>query len=564
MESYDKEILGGNSMKILFIRHGESLANAKIVKASDPDYLNGLTLNGIEQIKVAANSVTANINAIYASPYNRTIITAQTFIETRGDKLEILADDRLREIDYGIHGDNKSHPEMVEVAKRQVAGDYEVRFGRTGENKREIITRLFGFMIDMFNTNKENEIIVAISHGRVISILDFEFGTVTGIQKEHASTTNAEIKEIELNADNVAKITEYLKRLNADEIERRCQLIKDNSKDNDSLRPHLLEMAARTIDDIDASYNVLEYLVTGLYKSDIDPVKITMSPGLLDKSDIILMAVFKYADNFIKHFLNHYKNIGISKFVFIDNNSSDRSVELINEFAQNEKVEIDIWGTKDVFNSIKSMGWKRRLISYYGLNRWYLVLDIDELFVFDGSDVNKFVKSLEALDCQAAGSVMIDMYTKRPLSQVDQIVSENIIKEYRYFDKGPYSSNRNKKYGRRVFGGLRQRVFFITPSLQKFPLIYVKEDTIGLNPHFWYPYSINMNVKFASALLHYKFLPHDIEKYDARAKSGVYYNDSYEYKTYIVRITKTPDLAFYDPKTSQEFENFDSVKNILG
>ncbi|MCL2017432.1 MAG: histidine phosphatase family protein [Alphaproteobacteria bacterium] len=210
-------------MKVLFIRHGESMSQVKQIQAGAPDYLNGLIQNGIDQIKSAAKSISNKINAVYASPHRRTVITARTLVDAQGGNIDIIMEERLREINYGFHvEDTKKHPEMIEVSMRQIAGDYEIRFGRTGENKREIVTRFFSFLIDVFNSHKENDVILAISHGRAISILNYELEYISGIQKERGGgTKNASIKEINLTPDNVKKMIEHINSLNSKEIEKR-------------------------------------------------------------------------------------------------------------------------------------------------------------------------------------------------------------------------------------------------------------------------------------------------------------------------------------------------------
>ena len=90
-------------MKILFMRHGESKSQAKLVQNTDPDSWNGLTEVGTLQVKNAAENCQIKIDAVYSSPYNRAILTAQTFLEARGEKQNIAIDERLREIDYCFH-----------------------------------------------------------------------------------------------------------------------------------------------------------------------------------------------------------------------------------------------------------------------------------------------------------------------------------------------------------------------------------------------------------------------------------------------------------------------------
>ena len=185
-------------MKILFIRHGESLAN--IGKASayiDEDVKNKLTPNGLAQIQETAKSIDSKISAVYASPMRRTIESAKVFIDAGHQQTSLFVDDRLREINYGIYTDDRDNPEMAQIAARQIAGDYEIRFGG-GENKREILTRFFDFINDCYKQHRHDSIVV-FSHGRAISMVESEFCRINKIQKKHIHTDNGTLKELEVN-----------------------------------------------------------------------------------------------------------------------------------------------------------------------------------------------------------------------------------------------------------------------------------------------------------------------------------------------------------------------------
>ncbi len=202
-------------MQVIFMRHGESKSQKGLIPNNAPDSLNTLTDIGITQVKDAAKNTTYKINYVYSSPYTRTKLTAQTFLTTRGENTPIKIDDRLREIDYGFHGgDTKKHPEMIAVSIKQVNGDYDVRFGRTGENKREIVTRFFEFLVDVFSTHNSDDIILAVTHGRAISITKHEIGAIRGIEMEHGGTKNAQITPIELNTDIIKKIKLHIQQIN--------------------------------------------------------------------------------------------------------------------------------------------------------------------------------------------------------------------------------------------------------------------------------------------------------------------------------------------------------------
>lgn len=103
---------------------------------------------------------------------------------------------------------------MIEVATKQIAGDYEIRFGRTGENKREIVTRFFNFMIDIFNKHDTDDTILAVTHGRAISIIEYEFCKINNIACELSGTKNAQIKEIILTDDRINKAEQHLQSIN--------------------------------------------------------------------------------------------------------------------------------------------------------------------------------------------------------------------------------------------------------------------------------------------------------------------------------------------------------------
>lgn len=95
-----------------------------------------------------ANSIPEKVSTVYTSPSSRTVSSAKIFINSRPEHLTLKIDDRLREINYGVYIDNRDCSEMTEIAKKQIAGDYEIRFSSTGENKREIIYRFFWISIE--------------------------------------------------------------------------------------------------------------------------------------------------------------------------------------------------------------------------------------------------------------------------------------------------------------------------------------------------------------------------------------------------------------------------------
>ena len=99
------------------------------------------------------------------------------------------------------------------------------------------------------------------------------------------------------------------------------------------------------------------------------------------------------------------------------------------------------------------------------------------------------------------------------------------------------------------------------PYLTKYPLIYFERGDIQYNSHYSYPFYKNFDGPCWGALLHYKFLKSDMNKYIAIANSGSFYGGSYEYKQYIKMYKENPDMK-YIYENSNKYINSTSLEKI--
>ena len=561
-------------MIISFIRHGESENNILRVLSSNVSEPYKLTKNGEKQIKAVALNIREIITSVYASPLPRTIQSAKIILENLNHKPDFIVDDRIAEIKYGRFSGKYNSKELDNVREKQVAGNYEIRFGGFGENKREIMFRICNFLLDLIKSYGESDHIIVVSHGTIISMTESLISQINKLQNETTQTHNAAVKSFTLSKSDYFVIQQIINELNNrrnKEIQKRVNIVKNKFKyfskttkeiQNKFLQ-NFLEIAKNEVDNIELSTDVLKLLTDGFYKSDINLIQKQINKTKLDKNDVTLICAFKNAKNLIELFIDHHVKIGIKNFVLIDNGSSDESVDIIKQY--NNDFKIDIWSTNDAFDSFKSCGWRQRMLVYYGINRWYLNLDIDELFVYSGIEdggINEIIKYAHQNKFQAIESIMLDTYSDKPILSSDNVELANIQKIYKYIDRNTYTKVANEKYKYRIFGGPRNRKFNITPSLQKYPLIYFNIDTVNVNPHFWYPFSINYNSRLVSALLHYKFLPGDLELYKNYVKTGIHWDNSREYKVYVHELLNNLDLSFFDNKHALEYKNSSSLDSI--
>ncbi len=561
-------------MKISFIRHGESEANILKVLSSKIEEPYKLTKNGINQIKTATLSIKDKIRSVYSSPFPRTIQSAEVIIGSLPNNPNLIIDDRLAEIGYGNYNGKPNDEKLDEVRKKQIAGDYEIRFGGYGENKREILMRICDFLIDMINNHDKSDHIIAVSHSVIISLAESLILQINNLQKEHIHTHNASVKAFILTKNNrnaIQKIVDELKDRKKQEEQKREEIVKNkskyfpdiNNKLQDQTLNNYIDIAINGVDNVELSNEILNLLTDGFYNAEIKLITNGINTTNLEKKDVVLICAFKNAKNLIELFIDHHRKIGINHFVFIDNDSSDESVKIITKYS--DDINVDIWYTNDKFEGFKSCGWRQRMMAYYGVNRWYLDLDVDELFVYNGIEsggINKIVNYATKNGFKAIGSVMLDTYSSKPVLSITKIDSADIQKVYKYIDYDTYTKMDNAIFKYRIFGGPRNRAFHIKPFLQKFPLIHVDEFTMNINPHFWYPFSLNSNSELVSALLHYKFLPGDFNQYTEYVKSGVHWNNSSEYKVYVSKLLNDKNLTFFDKNHSIEYKSSKSLGRI--
>lgn len=200
-------------MKIYLIRHGESLANLGLVSADfSMDNQNTLSKKGENQIQAIIPAFqNCNIVRIFSSPMKRVVKSAEILQSGLANKPKIIIDDRLKEIDYGIFTDDRDNPEMQNIAKKQIAGDQEIRFG-DGENIREILERFLDFLVDIYKKNQNSEIII-FSHGRLLSIVSKKIEELCQKEIKKSKIENASIIEFELNNNEINILKIYLNTL---------------------------------------------------------------------------------------------------------------------------------------------------------------------------------------------------------------------------------------------------------------------------------------------------------------------------------------------------------------
>ena len=133
-------------MNLIFMRHGEATDNVRGLISDKDIYWSVLTDEGIKTVMESVNLLPNNIDAMYVSPFPRTIQTAY-YVLKKYPHVNVYIDNRIREIFYGKYSHKKNNSELDETRKKQIAGDYFIRFGEYGDNKFDIENRLTKFLL---------------------------------------------------------------------------------------------------------------------------------------------------------------------------------------------------------------------------------------------------------------------------------------------------------------------------------------------------------------------------------------------------------------------------------
>jgi hypothetical protein len=114
--------------------------------------------------------------------------------------------------------------------------------------------------------------------------------------------------------------------------------------------------------------------------------------------DILLFSTFRDEGIRLPYFLKYYRDRGVGHFLFVDNDSSDGTRELLAG-----QPDISVWHTGHSYKSSRfGTDWMNYLLRRYGHDHWTLTVDPDEFLVYPFCDT----RPLQALtDWLGASSI---------------------------------------------------------------------------------------------------------------------------------------------------------------
>ncbi len=232
------------------------------------------------------------------------------------------------------------------------------------------------------------------------------------------------------------------------------------------------------------------------------------------RDELVVLVLVRNGRAYVDPFVEHYFSLGAKHIVFLDNGSTDGTVETLRAYDR-----VTVLGTGLPYKRY-NIAFKRYLIERFGRGRWTLSVDVDELFDYPFSDVVGLEALLGYLNDNTYTAVvahMLDMFPGRPLRKDGPPVGEGGLKEsYRFYDISDVRSRPYSEVGdignvlgnqeiKLLWGGVHRRVFGGSPLLTKHPLLFLDDrlKPMDLSDHW----AGNARVAdFTGLLLHYKLV----------------------------------------------------------
>jgi hypothetical protein len=292
----------------------------------------------------------------------------------------------------------------------------------------------------------------------------------------------------------------------------------------------------------------------------------------IKRDDILLFSTQRNEKVRLPYFLKYYRDLGVNHFFFVDNDSTDGSLEYLMK-----QPDVSVWFTRKSYKRSRfGVDWLNWLQMKYADGHWSLVLDPDEFLIYpfcDTRPLRALTDWLDASSIKSFSAMLLDMYPKGRIDAQPYREGQDPLEITNWFDSGNYAIKKNKVFGNLwIQGGPRARMFFRdlpekAPALNKIPLVkWEKKYTYVSSTHMLLPRGLNLvydewgGEKASGVLLHTKFLDTFSVKAQEELERRQHYAASREYKAYAESLVENPDLWC---KWSEKYINWRQLE-ILG
>ena len=290
-----------------------------------------------------------------------------------------------------------------------------------------------------------------------------------------------------------------------------------------------------------------------------------------DIDELVVLVLLRNGRPYIKPFVEHYFSLGVKHIVFLDNGSTDGTIEALKAYDDQNVTVLRTGVPYKRYN----VAFKRYLVERFGQGRWTLSVDIDELFEYPYSNVvslKALLRYLNEHSYTAVVTYMLDMFPETLLPAESPAAEYEDLKElhrfYEISDVRTWDYNDGGDIGNVVAneeidvlrGGVMQRIFRTSPLLFKHPLLFLDEK---LKPHDLSDHWVgNASIAdFTAVFLHYKLSANLYELVRREIEEERRYQNLHGKYDRIYEVLKEAPSLLIRNDTSKELK---SVNDLVG
>jgi hypothetical protein len=263
----------------------------------------------------------------------------------------------------------------------------------------------------------------------------------------------------------------------------------------------------------------------------------------LNNTGLVVVAVMRNEMIMLKHFLKHYRELGVKTFIIADNCSDDSTRESLLE-----QPDVILYSSDTEYkHSHYGVAWQQAILASHCVGKWTLIADADELLVYPNMQTQnllEFVQSAEKNGADCIRTDMIDMYPFGDLNEAD-FTKNDPFKVAGWHDKEPlkewalgsgwFSNSKNWA------SSLRHRI-----DLQAEPNAFVSQKYALIKYKPWMRFS--QGIHYASGVnvaeqavqfAHFKYHAGFKSKIEEEINRKQHYDGAKEYKRYASMLAET-------------------------
>jgi hypothetical protein len=257
-------------------------------------------------------------------------------------------------------------------------------------------------------------------------------------------------------------------------------------------------------------------------------------PDAAPRGSVTVFSVVRNELSGLSYFLSYYRALGCSRFVFIDNESVDGTVEFL---AEQPDVVLYSAPHSQFASSRSGRNWVNSLTRVHALGAWALCADADELLAWPGDGqegLRGLVARAKRLGLNRVFTPMLDAYSEYPADELASYESGAPFGDICCWIDPINSYRAVWRKGRLVvYGGPRARFAAVRqpgPIMTKQSLYLVEPSGYEHTGCHFDTYATPSPL--VAPFLHYKFMPGFAARVERAIEEGQHWDNASEYRGY--------------------------------